>query len=118
MDEIVNVSLKLEEVDVKLVDLDGTPRNWKLKELDGEQREKYLNDISRRITGTGKDARFNSYKGVYSSLLSMCLYDESDTLVKAGVIEKMPSKALEVLFERARTLSGLNKEGEDQAKND
>lgn len=104
--------------------IDG--KNYILRELDGRQKGKYLNQMGSRIVlnDQGKVASFKDYSGLESTLLEVCLYDENGKLVPAivmnGTEEKKgwPSTVLGKLFDAAQELSGLNEEGRKKQEQD
>jgi len=103
------------------VTIDAKP--YKLRELDGRQKGKYLNKMGGRIVlnNKGEVSSFKDYAGLESTLLELCLYDSSNELVPASVMDGWPSTILTTLFDAAQTLSGLNEEArkkqEAEAKN-
>ena len=114
-------SLKLEEVPVKITDVNGVEKFYVLKELDGVGKSTFLDDFTKRAI---RDANGNitknlkEVKGFQEGLITLCLFDESNKSVPVEVIEKYPSGVIEDLFEAAQTLSGLTKKAEEEIKND
>jgi hypothetical protein len=104
-------STTLKQVDVVI---DGA--SYKLKELNGTLKGKYLQSMGSRvvINEQGKVAGMKSYEGLESALLCLCLFDSEDKAVPKVVIEKWPSTMLTSLFEAAQELSGLNQEGQEK----
>jgi hypothetical protein len=94
-------------------------RDYTLKEIDGTQRDAYLNDMASRMKfEDGKPAGIKNFTGLQSKLLSMCLFDPDGKPVPQAVINKWPSSLQAALFDEARKLSGLDKEAGEEAKND
>ena len=112
-------SLKLKEKPVVIIDADGVRKNYTLRELSGRQRGKYFGELGDRMEfdEQGRLKRVKNYEGLESSLLSRCLYDENNQLVKREVIEDYPASVLAKLFEAAQELSGLGGTAEADAKN-
>lgn len=111
-----NLVLSLERKEIP-VDLDG--KNYKLKELTGKQRDSFFNELGKRMKFVdGKASGMSSYEGLHSKLLSLCLYDESNVLVKESEIQEFPASVSTKLFNAAQELSGLNEKSEDELKND
>lgn len=99
------------------VTIDG--KDYKLKELTGRQRDIYFNDLGKRVKFVdGKAAGMNSYEGLHSKLLSLCLYDENNILVKEDIIQDFPSSVTVALYKHAQKLSGLEEESVAEVKND
>jgi len=119
-DEVMRVSLRLKEVSIELEGEKGEVKKWKLRELNGTDRNGYLNKMSSRVK-TGKDGKsvgIKSFDGFQADLLSLCLYDENGELVSAEDIETLPSNAQQKLFEKAQEISGLNVGSEEIEKNE
>jgi len=112
-------SLKLKEVPVEITDVDGTKKSYKLREVAGDDRCIFLDDMSERM-GIGEDGKptIKKVRGLQESLLTKSLYDEKDKLVSEDVLKTYPSTVLTELFKTAQTLSGLDMVGVDEAKND
>jgi len=115
-------NLKLQEVPINIVDLDGKDRVYKLKELTGEQRDIYLGHFKFSMTvvndkpqlQTGED--FQAFSAV--QFLAMCLYDEDDKPIPEDAIKQFPATVISQLHKAAQTLSGLDEEGKKAAKKD
>lgn len=112
MDE-VRISLNRKTVDVIIED-DGTEKRYQLRELNGRERNKYLNQMSGRVKmgPTGKVVGIKSFDGFQSDLLVRCLFDENNEKVTADFVEDLPASAQAELFEKAQELSGLDNEEE------
>lgn len=110
--EPLKLKLNLKSVPV-LMDTGDGEREWTLKELTGEQRNVFLDEMKDRtiIGADGKPSGFKSFEGLQSGLLALCLYDENGKLIKKDVLEKMPSSAQQALFDSAQKLSGMDKAG-------
>jgi hypothetical protein len=100
--------------------IDG--RSHLIRELDGDDRAKYLDSVSSRvkINNQGKPIGMTTFKGLETGLLKLCLY-EDDALVPEKTMAKWPSSLLSRLFDVASDLSGLNeaakKRLQEEAKN-
>lgn len=120
MSEAQEFSLELEEIPIKIKDKNGTTLEYSLRELDGFERDKYLNSLSDRIRidVNGKPSGVKNFDGLQASLLSKCLWDAEGKLVPISVVQKWPARVQSSLFEQAQKLSGLDdKSSQDQAKN-
>lgn len=111
----IAVSRKEEEVD--LVGADGGEVTVVIKELDGPQRNQYMEMTARRVDrSSGPDNPVVSdFDDFGIDLLAMCMYKDGH-LVKADEIKAFSSSALTELFDIATELSGLNKKGADKLK--
>ena len=98
--------------------IDG--RRYYIRELNGLGRDNYLNSMRDRTKYVdGKPAGVRDFKGLTADLLKLCML-EADTkrLVSVNFIQSLPSSLQTKLFNKARDLSGLGKEAEEEAKND
>ena len=116
--EVIRLSLCRKEVDIILEAEDGTEKKWKLKELSGTDRNKYLNKMASRVKldRDGKASGIKSFDGFQADLLGLSLFDEAGTAITVAEIEGLPSSTQQDLFKRAQELSGLNL-GADEVKN-
>lgn len=108
-------SLKLRSEPIEIEDLSGVENTYYLKELTGSERNNFLTSQAKRAKGKDKDVK--DFTGACSELLTLCLYDPQNRLVPAKEIDSWPSEMQMDLFLKAITLSGLDKKGEDDAKN-
>ncbi len=118
MSEVMRLPLTRAVVQVIVETEDGQERMWELRELDGKERNSYLNKMAGRLRTDkgGKPVGMKSFDGFQSDLLTLCLRDEHGEPMTKQAIEDLPSKAQQALFEKAQELSGLNVE--DEGKND
>lgn len=119
MDALV-FDIDLQEQPVIVKRKDGTVKNYVLRELTGKQKGQYLNGMNTRlsISEDGKVTGIKNFDGIETSLLCRCLYNEEGKLVSESELQELPARVLKQLFDAAQTLSGLNKEGTDKAKNE
>lgn len=116
--ETLILSLQRAEVDVVLDGPDGEQKQWTLRELSGSERNKYLNKMTNRVkVGPGGATGIKSFDGFQSDLLCLCLVDEDGKPVSKEIIEDLPSKTQQVLFDKAQKLSGLDTKKEDDEGN-
>jgi len=104
-------SLKLKEDPIEIEGLDGVVKNYVLRELDGLQRDTYLDGIGSQMkfNAAGKTAGLKSYKDLQASLLALCVYDDEDKLVPLKDIQTWPAGLQGDLFEIANKMSRLDK---------
>lgn len=119
----LSFTLKLKEAPVQITDAEGQEHSFVLRELNGRDRDSYLDQMGERMkfSPTGKMAGMKNYKGIQTGLLSLCLYDENETLVSMKTLQEYPSTALSDLYDAACELSALDKgevKDEDEVKND
>lgn len=122
MSEPMKFSLKLKKERVAIEDEDGKTLNYDVCEMSGSLLEGYLDDNKNRVDveivdGKVKVRKINSYKGLFASLLSRSMRDESGSLVPVEKINAMPYPVQRSLFEIAQKVNGLSESSEDEAKN-
>lgn len=105
---------KLKTLELEIESPEGLMQNYTLKELNGDQRDEYLEQINARRDKEGKE--IGKVKGATADLLCRCLYGPDDKLVTAKTIGEFPSEMQLDLFKDAISLSGLDKEAKEQAK--
>lgn len=117
--EKLEFTLKRTEKTVKLENPDGTVSNYTLKELTGEERDKYLSGMAKKMkTGPdGKPIGLRDFEGIEADLIFLSLYDEKGKNVPTATIAKYPSRVQRMLFQAAQKLSGLDETAEEEAKN-
>lgn len=119
--EELRVSLRRKEVPVVLEDDEGgVEKKWALRELDGTERNKYLNKMTSRvkISRDGKAVGIKSFDGFQADLLKVSLFDENDEPISVEEIEGLPSSTQQTLFEKAQELSGLDTDAGELEKKD
>ena len=119
----LSFSLKLEELSINITDAEGTEQVYTIRELTGEQRDRYLNTIGGRMkfNSAGKMAGLNNYKDLQSGFLALCIYDNENKLVPVKTLQSWPASVLEEIFKIAQKLSGMDKgieEDDDETKNE
>lgn len=115
-------SLKLAELSVGIIDEGAVQKTYKLKELTGAQRDIYLSTFNLDIEVVDGKPQIRSSEGFKTfpavDFLAMCLYDENDKSVPEEKIALYPAHVVSELHAAALKLSGLDKESEQEAKND
>jgi len=112
--------LKLQQVPVEMKDGEGDIKTYVLWELTSDQRSTFLNDIGKRAKFTSRGAMqgMSNYKYLQENLLTLCMRDENGEKITKEVLAKYPAHVISELFKAAQTLSALDVEGEQEAKND
>lgn len=119
-EEVFDYTLTRKELKFKIKDGAGRIGEWRLVELLGTERDEFiaqqegrvLRDKKGNVTGV-KDS-----KGIIPGLLAKCLYTPEGVLVPRGDVMHWPAGMQMDLFLKALSLSGLDKKGEEEAKND
>lgn len=112
-------SLRLEEYHFVLETEAGDEVQYKLVELDGTQRDAYLNAMSSKMEMRNGSMRIKSFDGLQAQLLSRCCYcknPETGDWEKVTVqeIQLWPSRVTKVLEEQAKQMSGLDDDEDDK----
>ncbi len=112
--------LKLQQVPVEMKDGDGEVKTFTLWELTSDQRSTFLNEIGKRAKFGARGAvqGMTNYKYLQENLLALCLKDENEDKISKEDLAKYPAHVITELFKAAQTLSGMDLEGETEAKND
>lgn len=112
--------LKLQEVPVDITTVEGEAKTYILKELTSDQRGIFLNKMGKKVKFGIKGAvqGLTDYKLLQEGLLTLCIKDENGESIKAEVLAQWPSHVISELFTAAQKLSGMDLDGEEEAKND
>ena len=120
--EALSFDIELKEQIVELVNVDGSKKEYLLKEMDGSGRDKYMNQMQKNmVMKDGKPQGLKNFEGLYSELLTKTLFDkESSSFVSKEFIQGLPARVSAALFTAAQTLNALNDipETEEAVKND
>ncbi len=114
-------TLKLKEVPVEITDENGDKKNYVLRELTSDQRSIFLDQLGKsvKITGSGGEIQsITDHKFLQENLVVKCILDEDRKKITREIIAKWPAKVVSGLFKAAQELSGLDEDGETEAKND
>ena len=86
-----------------------------LKELDGAGRDRYLNSLAQRIrvNKAGETAGVKNFTALQATLVAMSLHGPDGEPVNVKTIQSWPSKVVAALFAKAKELSGLGDEDEE-----
>ena len=117
--ETMRLPLTRQEVTVVLEDGQGAEKRLVLRELDGAERNRYLNKMRNRVQiQNGKATGIKSFDGFQADLLTMSLFSEDGVALLPEEIDALPSSTQQTLFEKAQRMSGLDREISDDSKND
>ena len=113
-------SLKLEEVPVEMTDENGEVKEYILRGLTSDERSTFLNTTGNRAKFGAKGAiqGLTDYKLLQEGLLTMCMKNELGEKIPAKTLATWPAQVVSALFTAAQTMSGMDLEGEAEAKND
>ena len=114
--EALEFSSDLKEQPVVIKGKSGT-KNCVLKEMDGTNRDVYLNGMKDHMEMVDDKMTVTNYSGLHAMLLKLCLY-EGDALVSEEYIQSLPASTQNELFKHAQLLNGLTDEAEVVVKKD
>ena len=94
---------------------DGVEVPYELREMVAAVRDHYLDQLGDRMKtdATGKVTGVRQFDGLQASLLAVCLFDGSGTLVPKVMIQTWPAGTVSGLFEAAQHLNRLNVTAEE-----
>ena len=119
--EVMTFSLALAEVDVQLENPEtGKVDTYILREMDGTSRDQYLSFVGGRMSGD-EAGKISNFEGIQANLLHACIFKvvgDKETRVPIGTIQKFPSRIVTALFDKAKEISGMDDEAEEEAGND
>ena len=100
---------------VYIENAEGKEEEYTLRKLTGDGLSDYLN--RQRVKVDAKHGNLKEFSGLFSDLLSRCLFDPKGDLVPAKVINSWPSDMGMDIYKRALKLNGMGKNAEEEAKN-
>lgn len=98
----------------KTLDFELEGEKYVLNELNGEERDAYLQDAQDR---SGQDGRPTTLKDWQANLIHTCLRNSEGKAIPVATIRKWCASTNQVLFDSAQELSGLVKKDEAAVKN-
>lgn len=109
----MRISLARKKQPIELETENGDIAKFEIREMDGLSGGEYKNKLKDKIkVKADGQSEIASFTGLYSDLLSRCLFDATGALVPSETIEKWPESALSQLFEIAQEVNGLAKESD------
>lgn len=108
----------LETLPFKIKTKDGVVE-YKIRELDGDQRSDYVNlqASMAKFGGDGKIVGMKYNKDMDIKLAAMSLVGPDGNLVSEAFVRKLPGKLLKKITSIAARISGLDDKAEERAKN-
>lgn len=109
--------LALTSVPVKLKQADNSTKDYELRELDGQSRDKYMNLIAGKTRvnpNTGQPIGVKSFDGLQSGILCKALFDiAEDRYASEAEVNAFPNRVIDPLCDWVLEASGMNdKSGE------
>jgi len=118
--EPVRFNLRLKQIPVVLEDDNGQDHSFTIRELSGHDIESFLEENRSRVDlelddkGKTRVKSIKSYKGLHTSLLKLCLYDEQGVRVPVKDIDRYPHEVQKKLYEIAQDINGLKDKDKDE----
>lgn len=114
----LDLCLTLEEFPVRITDRNGVTKDYKLVELTGLERDKWLNTMAARVkmSGDGKPQGISSFDDMQANLITKCLFDAEGKTVPVAMIRGWPAKVQQALFKKIEDMNGLSDAGKEEAK--
>lgn len=111
--ELVTIPVKLRK--------DGKNINCELRELLGDDRDKYLSVIAgkTKTNSEGKPQGIKNFDGIQSSVLKRALFNlDKDAFFTEAEINAFPNRVLDPMVDWVLETSRLGEEAEEKAKNE
>lgn len=91
---------------------EGDEMKFEVRELKAAVREKYMDNLSRRLTldSKGNIIGLKKYEGMQMDLLTICMVNEKEEPVTRAMLDAWPSSTVTALFHAAQCINGLRKE--------
>jgi len=115
----------LKEIPFNIKDASGVVQSFVMREITGDDHDKYASLCVSKTTGSGESARPTNVNGIKSCLLSKAIFavldDGNRKKVEEATILAWPMRTVEDLFDQVQELNGLgdySKDAIEKAKND
>lgn len=110
------------ELNVDTVPVTISGKRYEIREMTGQSRDKYQDDVQGRFAYDDKNipTRILKHEGMKALLVSLCLFDDSGKGVPIETVQQWPAKVVDGLFAECSKMNTLNKtvaENETAAKN-
>jgi hypothetical protein len=112
--EVKRFRLVRKQIPVELEDAGGKVLRCVMRELDGQERDKFLNIMSTRMKtdAKGKPSGVKDFTNLQASLLVASLFKPDGKPFTSAELQKFPSSTQTELFKMAQKLSGLDEKAE------
>jgi hypothetical protein len=100
------------------MEIDGNVLLYTVREFTGSQREAYFEKQAKKYVTDkeGNVQEVKDYKGMYSTLLALTVYDADGKLVPESTIQEWSDSAQKALVEVAREVCGMGEKEADPKK--
>jgi hypothetical protein len=113
----IAITTKVQPIELEIDE--NTVITYKIKEMTGKDRDDYFTESAAKtkLDKDGNPTEFKDFSGLYSTLLSRCVYDAAGKRVSAEEIDTWSASAQAALFAIAQELNGMKaKPAEDEKK--
>ena len=112
-------SLKLKEIPVMIIGVDGVARPHTIRQLTGEGRDQF-NEFQRQRFDKNPDGsvKILNYVDLQAWLIAKMLHDENNRLVPITEVRKYPDETQDGLYELCLSIQEQDGKGIEAAKND
>jgi len=117
--QVTTFKLTLETKDIDLENPDGSVRHCELRQLDGFNRDRYLEKEKTKVDQKAKVIK--EYMDIQTMLVGMCLYEKGEKEpIPLPEIRKFPSTVVHSLFKMCQEMNafGDQEKAEEEAKKD
>lgn len=113
------IDLGFKEEVVTLKDKSGNTTEFKIREMSGALRDKWMNTMGSRLKSdvNGKPVGMRDFTGIQSSLIALCLFDSAGNSVPETTIAAWPASAQKMLFEICQKINGMDEASAEAEKN-
>jgi hypothetical protein len=116
--EVKRYSLKRKVVVIELEGEDGTVSACELREMNGTERDRFLNTSNRRLKtdSQGNAVGVSDFNGIYADLIAQCLYREGALVPKSEILN-FPASLQADLHRICQEINSLGDKAREAAKN-
>jgi len=113
----LSFNIELEEIDVELTE-EGVTTKYVLRELKGSGRDKYLNNLAKKMkVDVHGNSSVRDFTGLQSGLICRCMFEANGESVTDEFVQGLPSRVQASLFAAIQKMNALDVD-EDKSGND
>lgn len=115
----ITIELEFKEEAVTIKDKSGNTTEFKIREMSGALRDKWMNTMGSRLKSdaNGKPIGMRDFTGIQSSLIALCLFDSAGNSIPENTIAAWPASAQKALFEICQKINGMDEASAEAEKN-
>ena len=114
--QIRRIKVRRKQEVIEVEDEAGNVHRVTLREMNGIQRDIWLNKNSKATKTDSKGNRTTDFTGLHANLICACAYTDAGLPYQQSVVQNWSSSAQEELFRICLTLNGLDKDSADAEK--